>query len=1147
MWTPCGSNSILGGYNGYDILPTSPTGGYYFQRIYTDLPSHNQIYLNITIYPIDSWDGSSQIDHFAVNFDGVQVIGPNIQTSGYATVNTCGEAVYNYVDYPAFQYYISIPHTALALTLQVVSYLNSAGSDESLGFRDIIMEFATVTTTSTSYCGRSSATLPTGYACSCQSNQYMSPTNSGTCYNCTSPCLTCTGGATNQCTSCIPGYYLVGTQCYTPCDSPLVIATTSGVNYCNTPCPSSIVYWDGSCETSCASPLVPKTVNTYQTCTYPCADTEYLYMWNGSCLATCPTPFTASVSKGKNFCYNTCTGYLYWNASCLTSCPSPLVSTTISSKNYCNYPCKYSWQFLDWNGTCSQYCEYPLSIRYEAGHNYCDYLCAPSKFLAWNGTCLDSCPSPLITRTEGTPTRQFCDYPCTASQYLYWNGSCLSTCPSPLSTRAEGAPLRKFCHFPCSPATLTLYDNSSCLSTCSSPFITTTEGTPSRSYCSFPCSSGEYWSTWLLQCVSSCKKPLVHVSYGGYDYCNLACADPTQYYMSDTGKCSSKCKSPYTKVTSGGYLYCQAPPAGYTDYGFFLDAPLDPDAVTFVTLVKLMQYVRYLDIDMPSRLERLGVSRARNVLDLKANIDIPTSTVTNLAKRKAPPEIFESHSLSPGFVVNYWDVLISIMIGLGIIIFLHVLQLICKKLHALWLKEVLQVLKLILGWGYTLMIFTINIDDIILYGAMEFKTISFVSSTKLSSLSFFLCLTFIGVMIAVMVGICIVVKKCRDNLETAPSIHARRYITKFERAWDWCQIFYRGFRALNWVSEYFYLIYMIRIGFPMLIVVWSYQKPVIIPIFEILVSLCILAILIYQKPFQKRVNHIQLLIVEAIVLLLNVCMLIITGLDVAGIHNSSFAIFLGDVVIIGNVILNFLVLIFLFIRLILEIRAISAAITKAEIKGKRCVAAWLQLLALPLQQANMGFEEMITYDFTYICPKDQGKVGIMQVIEDDANRNGHNEDETEVRSNISFAGGMEYARPVSQEKLNDNYTLNKLMPEEKQDEDHEDETARKLKDNGDFRALTPTKIGRKSTFFSIIPSQYESWDPEGKNKSPESMNGMNGNISANGDETHNYGEISLNSVDLSSPVRRNDGAARRRLVSKVGQRSQNSEIYNFDN
>jgi len=598
-------------------------------------------------------------------------------------------------------------------------------------------------------------------------------------------------------------------------------------------------------------------------------------------------------------------------------------------------------------------------------------------------------------------------------------------------------------------------------------------------------------------------------------------------------------------VTSGGYLYCQAPPAGYTDYGFFLDAPMDPDAVTFVTLVKLMQYVRYVDIDMPERLERLGLSRARNVLNLKMNIDVPTSTVTNLAKRKSPPEIFESHSLSPGFIVNYWDVLISILVGLGIIIFLHVLQLICKALHAIWLKEIFQVLKLILGWGYILMMFTINIDDIILYGAMELKTISFISTPAISSISFFLCLAFIGLMIAIMVGICIVVKKCRDNLETAPSIHARRYITKFERQWDWCQIVYRGFRALNVFSEYFYLIYMIRIGFPMLIVVWSYEKPVVIPIFEILVSLCILAILIYQKPFQKRINQIQLLIVEAIVLLLNVCMLIITGLDVAGIHKSNFAIFLGDVVIIGNVILNFLVLISLFIRIVLEIRAISVAIKKAEIKGKRCVAAWLQLLALPLQQANMGFEEMITYDFTYICPKDQGKVGIMEVIEEDANRNGANEDETEVRSNISFDGGAKYQRPISQEKLNDNYTLNKLMPEEKQDEDQDEETARKLKENGDFRALTPTKIGRKSTYFSVIPSQYETWDPEGKNQSPGSMNG---NISANGDETHNHGEISLNSVDLTSPVRRhNDGAARRRLVSKIGQRSQQSENYNFEN
>jgi len=1146
MYTLCASDYILGGYSGYNILTMSATGGNYFQRIYTNVPAHNQINFRITVYAIDTWDGVTQSDNFAIKFDSTQVPGINIQNFNPTVNNNPVPTLVSYcgttaLDHPPFQYYITVPHSGSSgssLTLQLISRLNSAGSDESIGFRDLVMEFDTVTTplTTAKYCGISSQPVPSNWCLCTAPNQIMLPVNSGTCQNCTSPCATCSGTITT-CTSCIYGYYLVGSTCYSPCDSPLQIVTTAGVNYCNTPCPTGIVFWDQSCEAAsvCVAPLYSAiTIYGYPVCPWPCGDSEYLY-WEGSCLSDCPSPLTPTKYKGKNMCTNTCNTYLYWNGSCFANCDPPLVSSNSRLRNYCHYPCKYSWQFLYWNGTCSQYCEFPLGIRYDAGHNYCDYLCDPTEFLYWNGSCKSDCPGGLVTRTQGSPSRNYCDFPCKSTEFLYWNGTCRATCLSPLSSRIEGG--RKFCDFPCDPDTLFLYDNASCIATCSlSPFVSVTEGTPSRNYCNFPCVNGEYWATWSSECVSSCSKPLIRVNYGSYDYCNLPCEPATLYYMSDTGKCQASC--PYTKISSGAFLYCQVPPAGYEDHGFLFDAPLDPDAVTFVTLVKLMQYVRYLDIEMPRRLERLGISRARSVLNVRSGIHVPKVTVENLAKRKSPPEVFESHSLSPGFVVNYWFNLTSIMIGLGVIVFLHVVQMICKALQVFWLKEIFQVLKIILGWGYITMLFCIDIDDIILYGAMEFKTINLVSSTTLSSLSFFLCLTFIGVMIATMICICLIVNKKRYNLDTSPSIHAKRYIAKFERTWDWCQILYRGFKSTNFVTEYFYLIYIIRIAFPMLIVVWSYRDPVVITIFEVLISLCILGLLMYQKPFIKRVNQIQIMILESIVLLMNICMLIITALDAVDIKRSSFAIFLGDVVIIGNVILNFMVLLFLLIRIVLEIQAINLALTKANIKGRRSIAAWLQLLALPLQQANMGFEEMITYDFTYICPKDN-RVGIMQVIEDDAHKHGAG-DETEIKSHISFDqadrgdDGMTDFRPATPEKLNNNYTLNRLMPDsEKPEEEDGDETNRNLK--GDFRQLTPTGIGRKSRFFSIIPSQYESWDPEGKNVAPGSMNE---NLSAHDNTGVNYGEISLQSVEVASPVRREGAGAKRRLISKVGQRSQ---------
>jgi hypothetical protein len=116
-----------------------------------------------------------------------------------------------------------------------------------------------------------------------------------------------------------------------------------------------------------------------------------------------------------------------------------------------------------------------------------------------------------------------------------------------------------------------------------------------------------------------------------------------------------------------------------------------------------------------------------------------------------------------------------------------------------------------------------------------------------------------------------------------------------------------------------------------------------------------------MKPFEKRINYIQLLIYETTIFIMNVCMLVLTIRDYKGHENLyQSSVVAGDIIILGNVFVNFMTIIFTLIKMYLEgleIFYVWRDNSKVEMKFK--IAMWFQLLAVPLQQCNFWFEELI--------------------------------------------------------------------------------------------------------------------------------------------------------------------------------------------
>ena len=114
-----------------------------------------------------------------------------------------------------------------------------------------------------------------------------------------------------------------------------------------------------------------------------------------------------------------------------------------------------------------------------------------------------------------------------------------------------------------------------------------------------------------------------------------------------------------------------------------------------------------------------------------------------------------------------------------------------------------------------------------------------------------------------------------------------------------------------------------------------------------------------MRPFKRIINLIQMLIIEVIVFIMNICMLVLIRYLVLGVGDPKKVIMTGDVVILGNDIMNLVFIVFFVIKFILEAIRITKENRAMSAKGSQGKTAYVQLLGLFAQQSSMGFEELL--------------------------------------------------------------------------------------------------------------------------------------------------------------------------------------------
>jgi len=174
--------------------------------------------------------------------------------------------------------------------------------------------------------------------------------------------------------------------------------------------------------------------------------------------------------------------------------------------------------------------------------------------------------------------------------------------------------------------------------------------------------------------------------------------------------------------------------------------------------------------------------------------------------------------------------------------------------------------------------------------------------------------------------------------------------------WQGFRILYTGFKETSKISRYFYLIYTIRIGLPIVLACGLYHFPMINTTLQVMISVYFLVFILIVRPIKKKINMIQLILFETLAFMMNFCIFILTAINTYNYDAQDSRVRLGDAVVVGNSLTNLLSLIFLALKLSLELKVLIPLLPKMTKHEK--YASFAKLVLIWVQQGAMGFESI---------------------------------------------------------------------------------------------------------------------------------------------------------------------------------------------
>ncbi len=700
------------------------------------------------------------------------------------------------------------------------------------------------------------------------------------------------------------------------------------------------------------------------------------YLSSGSCTAcdsACQNCFGPSASQ----CFACASGYSFTGSQCI-QCDSSCLTCSGPGSLQC-VACQDGY-WLQANGSCTLGCDLPVGTRQEVGNlQLCSTKCANSQYLLWDETCVNNCSLPLVISTiEGS---QLCNKPCDNNEFLDWNNVCVASCPSPLVTSIINQV--DLCNKPCQNNDY-LYSDGSCLPTCPSPFLQSS--TLNINLCQPPCSNSQFLYP-NGSCSAQCPVPLVpSTPIDGIKRCNSPCSNPSDYYYKANNICGASCSFPNTIQTIEFLKVCLISPplAPPTDQGGLTKNEIQSvdqakattnaagaaastgmaassiisshgsGAITLVSLIKMLDYIRFVKINYPPKLEYMMSSQNRDPVSLNFHVDLPRSIERKFPNYPLPGKFGEYHMAS-NFIVNYWEALFTL--GILLLVLTASILLASRARHVKYIGDYSRKIRDILKWNLFLIIFCGNIDSVGVFSSLELRTTQFNSFASVSGTLICVFINLLVLYLMLMVP-CIIysLRRARRKVLVCDKVlQPGEYNAKADaQRFALCGVLFMNFKKRSIFQHSCMFFILLRVYLFNIIIGYLFEYPLTQAILITIMSLLMLSFFVITRPFKNPLELIKTLTYEIIIAMVNICVLILAVMDHNDLEYPKNRVQLGDVIIFSNMFFNLMAVFFMITELVIKIIKAYKLRRTILAKGGRY---WVNIVALLLKPEELEIED----------------------------------------------------------------------------------------------------------------------------------------------------------------------------------------------
>ena len=268
----------------------------------------------------------------------------------------------------------------------------------------------------------------------------------------------------------------------------------------------------------------------------------------------------------------------------------------------------------------------------------------------------------------------------------------------------------------------------------------------------------------------------------------------------------------------------------------------------------------------------------------------------------------------------------------------------------------------IVKWDLVLILFCGNFSSIAFYSSFELRTLHF--SSGYAVLSFVSCIL-INVLVAIVLIKTIFIIK---HLNPAKSLlrtrrirtrviqeHSQADDRQYNSSTESYRFLYKAFKKETLLQTSFMLIFLLRTYISGIVISTLYAHPLLQSIFIFTVSLMVVFYLIVERPLESKLDLLQLILNEIIVLAVNTCVLAFTVMDHVGNHDLNKREVIGSVIITLNMIFSTLALVFLGFQCIKALVVVINGLKALKTKG---ISSLMQIaLFVILGEVGEGKEE----------------------------------------------------------------------------------------------------------------------------------------------------------------------------------------------